>query len=216
MSGSDPAEASYTIMPNMAYFEFLPTYVADDATAASQLAELARVESGRKYELVVTTYGGLYGYRVGDVLRVSGFHNAAPEFRFLRRRNVLLSVDVERTDEAELQRASAALLVPRGAGVADYTTQTCAETGALRREALSYSYSEGRVGTGSIGALEIRVVRPGTFEEVADYAVVSRGASVGQYKVPRCVTAPAIVELLDSRVVSSHLLWHWDSAALRF
>ena len=86
-------------------------------------------------------------------------------------------------------------------------------------EALSYSYREGRVGTGSIGALEIRVVRPGTFEEVADYAVVSRGASVGQYKVPRCVTAPAIVELLDSRVVSSHLshlLWHWDSAALRF
>ena len=86
-------------------------------------------------------------------------------------------------------------------------------------EALSYSYHEGRVATGSIGPLEIRVVQPGTFEEVVDYAVVSRGASVGQYKVPRCVTSLAIVELLDSCVVSSHLshlLWHWDSAALRF
>jgi auxin responsive GH3 family protein len=75
--------------------------------------------------------------------------------------------------------------------------------------------AELRVATGSIGALKIRVIRPGTFEEVADYAVVSRGASVGQYKVPRCVTTvPAVVELLDSRVVSSHFspaLPHWAS-----
>jgi auxin responsive GH3 family protein len=220
------------------------------------------VEAGREYELVVTTYGGLYRYRVGDVLLVAGFHNAAPEFQFLRRRNVLLSVDVERTDEAELQRAvgraSAALLVPLGAGVLDYTARTCTETvpghyvyWELRmlssssttdaaaettttgvvdgdvvarcclemEEALSYSYREGRVATGSIGALEIWVVRRGTFEEVADYAVISRGASVGQYKVPRCVTVPAVVELLDSRVVSRHVgpaLRHWDSAGLRF
>ena len=86
-------------------------------------------------------------------------------------------------------------------------------------EALGYMYREGRVATGCIGPLEIQVVLPGTFDEVADYAVVSRGASVGQYKVPRCVTAPAIVELLDSRVVSSHFspsLPHWDSAALQF
>jgi len=60
-------------------------------------------------------------------------------------------------------------------------------------EALSYSYREGRVATGSIGPLEIRVVRPGTFEEVVDYAVISRGASLRQYKVLRCVTVPAIV-----------------------
>ncbi|ONM24924.1 Indole-3-acetic acid amido synthetase [Zea mays] len=60
---------------------------------------------------------------------------------------------------------------------------------------------------------EIRVVRPGTFEELMDYAI-SRGASINQYKVPRCVTFPPIIELLDSRVVSSHLspaLPHWTA-----
>ncbi|ONM59320.1 putative indole-3-acetic acid-amido synthetase GH3.1 [Zea mays] len=39
-----------------------------------------------------------------------------------------------------------------------------------------------------------------------------RGASINQYKVPRCVTFPPIIELLDSRVVSSHFspaLPHW-------
>ncbi|KAG6432965.1 hypothetical protein SASPL_104561 [Salvia splendens] len=49
------------------------------------------------------------------------------------------------------------------------------------------------------GAMEIRLVRSGTFEELMDYAL-SKGASINQYKVPRCVT----VELLDSRVVSTH------------
>jgi auxin responsive GH3 family protein len=46
-------------------------------------------------------------------------------------------------------------------------------------------------------------VRPGTFEELADYAV-SHGASIGQYKVPRRVTAPGAIQLLDSYVISSH------------
>jgi hypothetical protein len=52
----DPSEVSYTIMPNMAYFEFLP--IVDDEEAGnaderSRLVELAGVEAGREYELVV-------------------------------------------------------------------------------------------------------------------------------------------------------------------
>ncbi|CAL4904375.1 unnamed protein product [Urochloa decumbens] len=244
----DPTEVSYTIMPNMAYFEFLPVAVEEeDSGDARQLVELARVEAGREYELVVTTYAGLCRYRVGDVLRVTGFHNAAPEFRFVRRRNVLLSVDADKTDEAELQRAverASALLLRTHGGVTllDYTSRACTETipghyviywellaaavadgsaqrcgGVLERcclemeEALNWVYREDRVAHASIGPLEIRVVQPGTSEELADLAV-SRGASVGQYKVPRCVTAPQAIELLDSRVASSHFspaLPHW-------
>ncbi|XP_066324347.1 indole-3-acetic acid-amido synthetase GH3.8-like [Miscanthus floridulus] len=246
----DSSEVSYTIMPHMAYFGFLPTDAAAacaDAVTASQLVELARVEAGREYELVVTTYHGLCRYRVGDVLRVTRFHNAAPEFRFVRHNNVLLSVDGDKTDEAELQRAvehaSSALLRPLGAAVADYTARTCAETvpghcvvywelqllGAeesssadvvvdsdvLDRccpemEALSSVYRQSlRVADGTVGPLAIR--RPGTFEELADHAL-ARGASIGQYKVPRCVTAPPVIELLDLRVVSNHFspaLPHW-------
>jgi len=183
---------------------------------------------------------------------VTGFHNAAPQFRFVRRGNALLSVESDKTDEVELQRAveraSAALLRPLGAAVADYTARTCAETvpghyvvywelqlpataGAeglssadvvvdgevLDRcclemeEALNSVYRQSRVADRSVGPLEIRVVRPGTFEELADHAM-ARGASVGQYKVPRCVTAPPDIDLLDSRVVSNHFspaLPHW-------
>ncbi|KAL6906521.1 hypothetical protein ACP4OV_004122 [Aristida adscensionis] len=246
----DPSEVSYTILPTMAYFEFLPLDAAtaaddEDAGVAShhQLVDLARVEAGREYELVVTTYSGLSRYRVGDVLRATGFHNAAPQFRFVRRRSTLLSVGSTSANEAELQRAverASALLGPRGAAVADYTCrslQACtgstpghyvvywellvtttdkaapsamADGATLERcclemeEALNAAYRRSRAtGDGSVGPLEIRVLRSGTFERLMDYAV-SRGASVGQYKVPRCVVAPAMIELLDSHVISSH------------
>ena len=54
------------------------------------------------------TYAGLYQYRVRDILRVAGFHNAAPQFRFARRKNVLLSIESDKSDEAELQRVDRA------------------------------------------------------------------------------------------------------------
>ncbi|KAG2539976.1 probable indole-3-acetic acid-amido synthetase GH3.8 [Panicum virgatum] len=244
-----PPEVRYTMMPNMGYFEFLPVNEASGVApgGAAQLVDLARVEAGREYELVITTYAGLYRYRVGDILRVAGFHNAAPQFRFVRRKNVLLSIESDKTDEAELQRAvdrAAALLRGGGAAVVEYTSHACtrsipghyvvywellatAEPGRQQvdgetlelcclemEEALSSVYRQSRVADGSIGPLEIRVVRPGTFEELMDYAI-SRGASINQYKVPRCVSFPPIVELLDSRVVSRHFSPsppHWEPA----
>uniref|UniRef100_A0A453L0X1 GH3 C-terminal domain-containing protein n=2 Tax=Aegilops tauschii TaxID=37682 RepID=A0A453L0X1_AEGTS len=81
-------------------------------------------------------------------------------------------------------------------------------------EALNTVYRQSREADGSIGPLEIRIVRAGTFEELMDYAI-SRGASINQYKAPRCVMFPPIVELLDSLVVSSHFspaLPHWTPA----
>jgi auxin responsive GH3 family protein len=240
----DPSEVSYTIMPNLAYFEFLP--VDDDQEEGDEpmLVDLARVEAGREYEIVITTFAGLNRYRVGDVLRVSGFHNSAPQFQFVRRAGVVLSVDVDKTDEVDLQRAverASALLQPHGASVAEYTSRTCTDripghyvvywellllAGAVEvdkevldgccleiEEALNTVYRQSRVVDGSVGPLEIRVVRPGTFEDLMDYTI-SRGASINQYKTPRCVTFPPAIKLLDSCVVSNHFsaaLPRWTS-----
>ncbi|GJN07062.1 hypothetical protein PR202_ga24853 [Eleusine coracana subsp. coracana] len=124
----DPSEVSYTIMPNMAFFEFIPM---DGNGDTSQLVDLARVEVGREYELVITNHSGLNRYRVGDILRVTGFHNMAPQFSFVRRRNVLLSVESDKTDEAELQRAverASSLLCTFDAAVLDYTSQACTKS----------------------------------------------------------------------------------------
>uniref|UniRef100_A0A7N0UEM6 Uncharacterized protein n=1 Tax=Kalanchoe fedtschenkoi TaxID=63787 RepID=A0A7N0UEM6_KALFE len=240
---SKPSEVSYTIMPNMAYFEFLPH--GDTARDADRpkLVDLADLEIGKEYELVITTYAGLNRYRVGDILRVTGFHNSAPQFHFVRRKNVLLSIDSDKTDEAELQQAvesASSLLTSFHTSVVEYTSY--ADTNTIpghyviywellvrdssdapsaevldqcclaMEESLDSVYRQGRAECGSIGPLEIRVVRSGTFEELMDYAI-SRGASINQYKVPRCVNYTPIMELLDARVVSKHFspsLPHWS------
>lgn len=93
-----PSEVSYTLIPNLAYFEFLPVHRSNCATnpismpkslsekEQQELVDLVDVKLGQEYELVVTTYSGLYRYRVGDVLRVAGFKNKAPLFNFMCRK----------------------------------------------------------------------------------------------------------------------------------
>ncbi|KAK6154374.1 hypothetical protein DH2020_008622 [Rehmannia glutinosa] len=54
----------------------------------------------------------------------------------------------------------------------------------------------------AIGPLEIKIVEAGTFDKLMDYAI-SLGASINQYKTPRCVKFAPIVELLNARVVES-------------
>ncbi|XP_059624745.1 probable indole-3-acetic acid-amido synthetase GH3.1 isoform X2 [Cornus florida] len=232
-----PSEVSYTIMPNMAYFEFLPydpSAPPPSRDSPPRLVDLADVEVGKEYELVISTYSGLCRYRVGDILLVTGFHNAAPQFKFIRRKNVLLSIDSDKTDESELQKAidNASLLLREfNASIVEYTSygdtktipghyviywelmikdpanlpshEVLEQCCLAMEESMNSVYRQGRVADNSIGPLEIRVVKNGTFEELMDYAI-SRGASINQYKVPRCVNFTPITELLDSRMVSAH------------
>ncbi|XVE80121.1 hypothetical protein DITRI_Ditri14bG0113800 [Diplodiscus trichospermus] len=108
---SKPSDISYTFLPNMAYFEFLPVnkdsgeeaqkFELDGASAV----DLTNVKLGQCYEVVVTTSTGLYRYRVGDVLKVTGFHNNSPQFQFVGRQNVVLSIDLDKTSEADLLKS---------------------------------------------------------------------------------------------------------------
>jgi len=60
----EPSEVSYTLIPTMAYFEFLPlNKTKGHANSISHpehehLVDLVDVELGKEYELVVTTYAG--------------------------------------------------------------------------------------------------------------------------------------------------------------
>ncbi|MCM2358683.1 MAG: GH3 auxin-responsive promoter family protein [Geobacteraceae bacterium] len=58
------------------FLEFLPR----DGGEALLLHQL---EAGRSYALVITTAGGLYRYRLHDLVRVTGFRNGVPLFRFV-------------------------------------------------------------------------------------------------------------------------------------
>ncbi|XP_072956377.1 probable indole-3-acetic acid-amido synthetase GH3.1 [Typha angustifolia] len=229
-----PSEVAYTLIPTMGYFEFLPIKRNTPNGCAEfdqrDLIDLVDLKLGHEYELVVTTYAGLYRYRVGDVLRVVGFKNKAPQFSFVRRKNVALSIDSDKTDEVELHAAVTNAmhhLAPFGASLVEYTSY--ADTASIPghyvlfwelraggtavppsvfedccltvEEGLNSVYRQGRVCDKSIGPLEIRLVEEGTFDKLMDFAL-SRGASINQYKAPRCVRPGPALELLNGRVQS--------------
>lgn len=187
---------------------------------------------------------GLYRYRVGDVLRVAGFKNKAPEFTFICRKNVALSIDSDKTDEVELHNAvteATKHLLPFDVTLTEYTsysdtstipghyvlfwetsssssTTTTSTSGEKMiiipdsiyeeccltiEESLNSVYRQCRVSDKSIGALELKIVENGTFDKLMDFAI-SNGASINQYKAPRCVHYAPILDLLNSRVVSNY------------
>ncbi|KAG8386230.1 hypothetical protein BUALT_Bualt03G0127300 [Buddleja alternifolia] len=227
----EPDDVSYTLIPTMCYYEFLPVH-RNNEKEQQEVVDLADVKLGQEYELVVTTYAGLYRYRVGDVLRVSGFKNNAPQFNFVCRKNVVLSIDTDKTDEVELQNAvknAVSHLMPFNACLTEYTSYAdtttipghyvlyweLSQNGSTQippsvfedcclaiEESLDNVYRQNRVFE-AIGPLEIKIVENGTFDKLMDYAI-SLGASINQYKTPRCVKFAPIVELLNSRVVSSY------------
>lgn len=64
-------------------------------------------------------------YRIGDVLQVVGFYNQAPQFRFICRRNVILSIDSDKTNEEELHKSvseAKKLLESHNAMLVEYTS----------------------------------------------------------------------------------------------
>ncbi|XP_057451009.1 putative indole-3-acetic acid-amido synthetase GH3.9 [Lotus japonicus] len=241
---SDPADVAFTLVPNMGYFEFLP--LGDNGTLLidfeevhvpnDKLVDLGNVKLGCFYEIVVTTFAGLYRYRVGDVLQVVGFYNKAPQFRFICRKNVVISIDSDKTSEEDLHKSvtvAKKLLEPYDTLLVEYTSYPDAssvpghyvlyweilhydskmELGApldtnvleecciVVEEQLDYIYRLLRT-DGSIGPLEIRVVEAGTFDALMDL-FISQGASISQYKTPRCIKTNKALNLLNSKVVAS-------------
>lgn len=240
----DPAHVAFTLLPNMGYFEFIPLREngaplaslgneVEDEVAEDKVVDLVNVRVGCYYELVVTTFAGLYRYRVGDVLQVTGFHGQAPQFRFICRRNVILSIDNDKTNEEDLHKSitiAKRLLEPYDAILVEYTSyadtstvpghyvlfwEIIPHTNSMAQldsniiqecctaieEELDYNYKQCRTYDRSVGPLEIRIVKPGTFEELMDF-FIGQGGSINQYKTPRCINTNGALKLLNSNVMA--------------
>ncbi|KAG5578949.1 hypothetical protein H5410_049576 [Solanum commersonii] len=128
-----------------------------------------------------------------------GYKNNAPQFNFIRRENVILSIDFDKTNEFDLQNVVnnvANNLMSFDAHVVDYTSYANIATipghyvlfwelsanastpippSVLEdycltiEESLDSVYRQGRTSDKSIGPLEIRIVEIGTFDKLMDY-----------------------------------------------
>ncbi|KAE8725434.1 Indole-3-acetic acid-amido synthetase GH3.17 [Hibiscus syriacus] len=203
------ADVSYTFLPNMAYFEFLPVKNDHDESIEmrsndnedTEPVDLVNVKPGHRYELLVTTSAGLYRYKVGDVLMVTGFHNNAPQFQFVERQNVAIKY----TSYADTSSAPGHYVLfwelkqKEGNNCKELDPKIMVECCYRVEESLHYTYKIYRK-KNIIAPLEIRVVKQGTFDELMDYNV-SKGASLSQYKRPSCIKSKEALKILDSRVI---------------
>ncbi|CAN4108384.1 unnamed protein product [Withania somnifera] len=206
-----PELVTYAVLPNIGYFEFIPLRVNLDGLEPTPVG-LAEVKLGEEYEIVVTNFAGLYRYRLGDVVKIKGFNNATPELQFICRKDLLLSINIDKNTEKDLQlavEAAASLLVDEKLEVVDFTSHVNVATDPghyvifweLSGEANDETLQEccncldksfvdagyrGSRKVNAIGALELRVVKRGTFHKILDH-FVGLGGAVSQFKTPRCV-----------------------------
>ncbi|KAF7826151.1 jasmonic acid-amido synthetase JAR1 [Senna tora] len=222
-----PESATYAVLPHIGYFEFIPLAELEQ----TKPVELTEVKVGEEYEIVITNPAGLYRYRLGDVVKVMGFHNSTPELKFVRRSSLLLTINIDKNTEKDLQlsvEAAAKVLAEEKLEVVDYTSHVDVSrepghyvifweiSGEASEEVLSEccncldksfvdaGYTSSRK-VNCIGPLELRVVRRGTFQKILDH-FLGLGAAVSQYKTPRCVgpTHSRVLQILSENVVKNY------------
>ena len=86
------------LLPYTLFYEFLPVIDEDDGEVdTTKTLLIDELEVGKKYELVVTNFSGLYRYRMEDIVQVTRMHNNTPMIEFLYRKNLGMNLANEKT-----------------------------------------------------------------------------------------------------------------------
>ncbi|XP_042505798.1 jasmonoyl--L-amino acid synthetase JAR4-like isoform X2 [Macadamia integrifolia] len=237
-----PEQATFAVLPDIGYFEFIPLRemtrdkgldenASDIHGSESDPVGLTEVKIGEEYEIIVTNFAGFYRYRLGDVVKVIDFHNSTPELQFVCRSNLLLTINIDKNTEKDLQLSveeAGKLLLEEKIEVVDFTSQVESSTDpghyvifwelsdeaseevlnkccdCLDRSFVDAGYVSSRK-INTIGALELRVVKRGTFQKILDH-FLGLGAAVSQFKTPRCVgpSNTKVLQILCDNVVDRY------------
>lgn len=98
------AAAGAVLAARSHFFEFI------DASGAVRLAD--ELDAGQRYEVLVTTGGGLYRYRLGDLVEVSGHHGQLPVLGFVGRADQVSDLVGEKLSEGFVAACLTELGVP--------------------------------------------------------------------------------------------------------
>lgn len=225
-----PEKVTFAIIPTFSYFEFIPLYPLsqdfdpgmDDFSEGEPLT-LSQVKVGQQYEIVLTTFTGLYRCRLGDVVEVAGFYKGTPKLNFISRRKLILTVNIDKNTEKDLQlvveKGSQILTNKARAELVDFTSHADvtndpghyviyweiegeAEEGVLGEcckemdvSFVDHGYIVSRK-MKSIGPLELCVVERGTFRKILEH-FIGNGAALSQFKTPRCTSNEGLLRILN-------------------
>ncbi len=110
--------AKQLMLVESCFYEFIPT---EDESRILCLDEL---ETGKEYEIIITTQSGLYRYRCGDVIRVVDYLGECPYIQFAYRKGQLLNLAGEKTTEAHMQAAVDRIAEEAGCRILNWTVDS--------------------------------------------------------------------------------------------
>jgi GH3 auxin-responsive promoter len=87
------------------FFEFEE---ADEGAPAIKLAH--ELQAGRRYSVIVSSGGGLYRYRLNDLIEVADFYHQCPLIRFVGRQSKVVDICGEKLNEDLVRTTVASLL----------------------------------------------------------------------------------------------------------
>lgn len=213
-------EIKYIVLPDTAFYEFIPADYGED----KEICSIDEVKKGSKYEIVVTTYSGLYRYKLGDVVEVTGFYNKSPEIRFLYRKNQVLNMVSEKTTEQQLAASIRNTISKLNLNLVDYTTMpdnsitpgryvvymelrgkkdiksVIKIENILDNELQKSNLAYGRFRKNKrLSNLKVVVLEDGAFSEIKE-ALFCEGVSKNQIKIPRVlINNPKILEIIGDK-----------------
>ena len=76
------------------YYEFIPEHEAESAQPL--ILSSHELKAGGRYSILLTTPGGLYRYRIQDIIEVTGSYNGAPLVAFVRKEGEMASITGEK------------------------------------------------------------------------------------------------------------------------
>ncbi|CAJ1080366.1 GH3 domain-containing protein [Xyrichtys novacula] len=220
----------YLLCPRSMFCEFLPEVSLEEETPPTLLME--EVMEGQNYELVVTNASGLFRYRIGDIVKVVGFHNQCPVVEFQYRRGQMLNVRGEKVSEALfLDALKKAVSQWPGAQLVDYS---CAESGIMgdsiggsdphyqvfielrgvrnlteeQRYKLDVCLQQDSAVyksfriKGSIGPMRVQLVAEGAFKELRKHMMAFSNTSPNTFKMHRVLRRKEYADFLLGKTVS--------------
>ncbi|GCB74674.1 hypothetical protein scyTo_0003765, partial [Scyliorhinus torazame] len=223
-------ERHYLLWPLSIFFEFIPVDLCSEGQP--QTLFLDEVKENELYELIVTNTSGLYRYRMGDIVKVVGFHNQCPVVEFKCRRGQFLNVRGEKiTEEAFYRTLLRAVSLWPGAMLLDYC---CAQSGLLgpfcgssdphyevfveikgvrnlsedQRYKLDQCLQEDSEQyqsfrrKGSLGPVRVHIVAAGSFKALTDFIMANLGTSYSQFNMHRVLRNKDFLDFIQRKVIS--------------
>jgi hypothetical protein len=212
----------YVMATDPSYFEFIPFELVGERQPST--VDMAGVEIGEQYELVITNHAGLYRYRLGDIVTVVDRLGETPVIEFVHRIGTQFDLVGEKTTEDQLAAAIGEL--SKAMEIHDYTTAEDVEASPARyviyleaepprsieemADAFDAQMQKANPVTSGFRANELlgrprlAIVAPGTFTRFRRLIGESDlPPATSQLKIPRRLTNPAQQALLEESVIAT-------------